>query len=147
MWQGGPVAWSSKKHHHVGKSTCQVEYMALYHCSNNLIAFRQLLYELQYHDILSRPTKLYGDNKQANKLVEEDLISSGNQYIYLTYHALKESYYMKMLEVYMKRTKQNLADLFTKNVDAFTTKNLIEPLCGYKLNEITPDDDGQPRKF
>ena len=102
--------------------------MALYHCSNNLIAFRQLLYELQYHDILSRPTKLYGDNKQANKLVEEDLISSGNQYIYLTYHALKESYYMKMLEVYMKRTKQNLANLFTKNVDAFTTKNLIEPL-------------------
>ena len=103
--------------------------MALYHCSNNLIAFRQLLCEL--HDILSRPTKLYGDNKQANKLVEEDLISSGIQYIYLTYHALKESYYMKMLEVYMKRTKQNLADLFTKNVDAFTTKNLIEPLCAW----------------
>ena len=47
----------------------------------------------------------------------------------------------------MKRTKQNLADLFTKNVDAFTTKNLLEPLCGYKLSEITPDDDGQPRKF
>ena len=34
MWQGGPVAWSSRKHNHVGKSTCQVEYMALYHCEN-----------------------------------------------------------------------------------------------------------------
>ena len=147
MWQGGPVAWASKKHHNVGRSTCQVEYMALYHCSNNLIAFRQLLSELQYHDITSRPTMLYGDNKSANKLVEEDLVSSGNQYIYLTYHALKESFHMKILEIHMKRSKLNLADLFTKNVDAGTTRNLLDPLCGYKLTKIIPDSDGQPRKF
>ena len=114
MWQGGPVAWASKKHNHVGRITCQVEYMALYHCSNNLIAFRQLLSELQYHDITSRPTVLYGDNKQANKLVEEDLVLSGNQYIYLTYHALKESYHMKILEIHMKMSKLNLADFFNK---------------------------------
>ena len=147
MWQGGPVAWASKKHNHVGRSTCQVEYMALYHCSNNLIAFRQLLSELQYHDITSRPTMLYGDDKSANKLVEEDLVSSGNQYIYLTYHALKESFHMKILEIHMKRSKLNLADLFTKNVDSGTTRNLLDPLCGYKLTKITPDSDGQPRKF
>ena len=121
--------------------------MAMYHCSNNLIAFRQLLSELQYHDIIPRPTMLYGDNKSANKLVEEDLVSSGNQYIYLTYHALKESFHLKILEINMKRSKLNLADLFTKNVDAGTTRNLLDPLCGYKLTKIIPDPVGQPRKF
>ena len=54
---------------------------------------------------------------------------------------------MKMLDVYMKRSKLNLADLFTKNVDANTTRNLLDPLCGYKLTMIAPDSDGQPRKF
>ena len=54
---------------------------------------------------------------------------------------------MKMLEVYMKRSKLNLSDLFTKNTDANTTRNLLDLLCGYKLTEITPDSDGQPRKF
>ena len=145
MWQGGPVAWSSRKHNHVGKSTCQVEYMALYHCSNNIIAVRQLLYELNYDDILAKATYLYGDNKSANKVVEEDLISSGNQYIYLTYHSLKELYQMGMIEVFMKKTSMNLADVFTKNVDAGTVSKLNDMLCGYKVVEFKPDDDG--RKF
>ena len=48
----------------------QVEYKV-----NNITADRQLLYELQYHGILSSPTSV---NKQANKLVEVDLVLSGN---------------------------------------------------------------------
>jgi hypothetical protein len=54
---------------------------------------------------------------------------------------------MKMLEVYMKKSKMNLSDLFTKNTDANTTRNLLDPLCGYKLIEITPDTPGKHRKF
>ena len=50
-------------------------------------------------------------NMDANKLVEDDLITSGNQYIYMTYHALKEAYQLKVLNVHMKKTKLNLADL------------------------------------
>ena len=55
----------------------QVEYKV-----NNITAVRQLLYELQYHGILSSPTSLYGVNKQANKLVEEDLVSYCNVMAY-----------------------------------------------------------------
>ena len=54
---------------------------------------------------------------------------------------------MKMLEVYMKKSKMNLSDLFTKNVDAGTTRNLLDPLCGYKVTEINPDTPGKHRKF
>ena len=139
MWQGGPVAWASKKHHHVGKSTCQVEYMALYHCSNQIIAFRQLLLELHVDDVLSRPMQLFGDNTQANRIVEDDLVSSGNQYIYLTYNGLKEAYQQGILEVFMKKSKLNLSDLLTKNVDSGTLCSLKDQLCGYKLSKIVPD--------
>ncbi len=83
MWHRGPIAWSGRKHHHVGKSTAQVEYMAMYHCHNNIIGLRQLLRELDIPGTVDSPTPLFGDNKSANRLVEEDLISSGNQYIYI----------------------------------------------------------------
>ena len=40
---------------------------------------------------------------------------------------------------------KNLADVFTKNVDAGTVSKLNDVLCGYKIIKFTPDDDG--RKF
>ena len=139
MWHGGPIAWSSRKHHHVGKSTAQVEYMAMYHCHNNIIAIRQLLRELDVVGVVDSPTPMFGDNKSANLLVEEDLISSGNQYIYMTYHALKEGALLGDIQVYDKRSQKNLADLFTKNVNSFTTNNLVEILCGYRHELFAPD--------
>ena len=45
----------------------------------------------------------------------------------------------------MKKTSMNLADVFTKNVEAGTVNKLNDMLCGYKLIKFTPDDDG--RKF
>ncbi len=114
--------------------------MALYHCHNTVIAFRQLLSELtMFDDIIADTTDLYGDNKQANKIVEDDLITSGNQYIYMTYHALKEAHAMDIIRVFHKRTKLNLADILTKNCDANTIRNLNDQLCGYKLELIKPD--------
>ena len=64
----------------------QVEYKV-----NNITAVRQLLYELQYHGILSSPTSLYGVNKQANKLVEEDLVSYCNVMAYTSIKLCKST--------------------------------------------------------
>ena len=76
MWHGGPIAWSSRKHNHVGKSTAQVEYMAMSHCHDYVISLRQLLAELKvmigddsptplYGDSEFIPTPIFGDNKAA----------------------------------------------------------------------------------
>ena len=43
MWQGGPIAYQSRKHAHVGQSTAHVEYMALSHCYRSVVNLRQLL--------------------------------------------------------------------------------------------------------
>jgi hypothetical protein len=139
MWQGGPIAWASRKHNHVGRSTCQVEYMALFHNSNVIIHLRQLLNELNVNDVLYEPTWLFGDNKSANKIVEDDIITSGNQYIYMNYHAVKETARMGIVSVFMKKSAHNLADLFTKNVSAGVIKSLLDVLCGYKVIQFDPD--------
>ena len=79
------------------------------------------------------------------RTVEEDLISSGNQYIYLTYHAIKEGVELGNIKPYYKKSNLNLADLFTKNVVAGTVKSLLDVLCGYKLVLFEPDKDKSNR--
>ena len=39
----------------------------------------------------------------------------------------------------MKKSKLNLSDLLTKNVDAGTLCSLKDQLCGYKLRKIVSD--------
>ena len=98
-----------------------------------------------YGDSEFTPTPIFGDNKAAIRTVEEDLISSGNQYIYLSYHAIKEGVELGSIKPYYKKSNLNLADLFTKNVVAGTVKSLLDVLCGYKLVLFEPDKDKSNR--
>ena len=50
---------------------------------------------------------------------------------------------MGMIEVFMKKSSMNLADVFTKNVDAGTVSKLNDILCGYRIIKYDPDDDGR----
>ena len=40
--------------------------MAMCEAGKAVVWLRQILEELEYHDILKRPTVLFGDNKAAN---------------------------------------------------------------------------------
>ena len=126
------------------------------HCHDYVISLRQLLAELKvmigddsptplYGDSEFIPTPIFGDNKAAIRTVEEDLVSSGNQYIYLTYHAIKEGVELGSIKPYYKKSQLNVADLFTKNVVAGTVKSLLDVLCGYKLVLFEPDKDKSNR--
>ena len=61
---------------------------------------------------------LFSDNKAANSLSSEHFVSTGNQYIYMPYHAIKEWTGLNILDVQYKQPKGNLSDLFTKNVSS-----------------------------
>ena len=130
-WQGGPVVYVSKKLSHVGFSASHNEYMAMCEAGKAIVWVRQILEELGYHDILRHPTVLFGDNKAANSLTSEHFVSTGNQYIYMPYHAIKEWTELKIIDVQYKASKSNLADLFTKNVSTGEIRTLLDVLCGY----------------
>lgn len=127
----GPVLFSSKKLRHKSPtgSASHCEYMALCACNQAVVWLRQLLYELDFHELIGEPTLVYGDNRQANELCKEDLITSGTQYIYLPYHFNKEVQGLGYVDVQDIRTGVNIADLMTKPVPAAK----IRDLCGMML--------------
>ena len=65
--------------------------------------------ELGFDELVEKPTVVYGDNNQANTLCYEDIVTTGNQYIYLPYHWNKEVVELGYVEVRNIRTSLNLA--------------------------------------
>ena len=126
---GGPVIFQSKKLKHVSPTglASHCEYMALAQCTQAVVWLRQLLRE----PIITEPTLVFGDNKQANTLVREAIVTSGNQYIYLPYHFIKEAQMLGYVDVLPVRTALNVADLFTKPVPAAKIRDLMGQMLGY----------------
>ena len=108
--------------------------MALRHALSGVVWMRQLFDDIGLGNITSEPTIIYGDNEAANRLTRQDFVSSGNQYIYLPYHYIKECTRMGMVDVRWVGTRLNFADIFTKAVAVETVKSLVDKLCGYDLS-------------
>ena len=72
-WYGGPIAWCSKKHQHVGESSAEDEYMAMNHAAKHMVWMRNLLQDMGLGQYVAEPTVLLGDNKQAGKWGREDI--------------------------------------------------------------------------
>ena len=77
---GGPIAVKSGKLSHVGINSTYNEYMALHHAIKQIVWVRQLLDEIGLGERIRTPTIVYADNKQANTLCSEDLVTAGNMY-------------------------------------------------------------------
>ena len=75
----------SKKLRHIGLSSEHNEYMAMHFAHQGLIWVRQLFEELGLTDLIKAPTVMLADNKPANILSQEDIVTTGNQYMYLPY--------------------------------------------------------------
>ena len=140
----GPIVFSSKKLKHKSPtgSASHCEYMALCACNQAVIWLRQLLHELDFQELLEEPTLVYGDNRQANELCKEDLITSGTQYIYLPYHFNKEVQELGYVDVQDIRTGINIADLMTKPVPAPKIRDLCGAMLGYEWVDYVAAERG-----
>ena len=144
MMCSGPVIFNSRKLKHKAPNgaASHVEYMALCNANQAVVWLRQLLYELDFHELLDHATLVYGDNKQANTLCKEDVVTAGNMYIYLSYHWNKEVEENGFADVRNVRTALNIADLFTKPVPGHKIKDLMNKLIGYEFIDFDEIDEG-----
>lgn len=148
MWQGGPVIACSKKLAHVGLSAAHNEYQAAHWCNRHTSWLRELLTEIEVAEAVREPTLTFGDNRAAILLSEEDIVSTGNQFITIPYHYNKEVIERGEVTMQFVPTADNLADLFTKAVSRQTLDRLLPRMIGCehkpmnKMREGTGCDDG-----
>ena len=78
---------------------------------------------------------MFGDNVNANKLCKEHFVSTGNQYIYSTYHLSREARDLGFVDVKWVKSEMNISDLFTKALSHQKLNNedvgLLKYLLGY----------------
>ena len=131
MWMGGPLLEHSKKLRHIGLSSQHNKHMPMHFANRSIVWLRQLLEEMGLHELLQEPTVLWADNKPANILSKEDIVGSGNQYIYLPYHFNKETQELGFSRTEYIKSQDNLADLMTKAVSSKTLQDLLRSLTGH----------------
>ena len=131
LWQGGTIINTSKKLAHVGLSAAHNEYMAAHWANRHTAWLRDLLMEMGVEDAIPGPTDTYADNRAANLLCEEDIVTCGNQFMQVPYHYNKEAVANQVVQMHYCPTKANLADLFTKSVSRQVLEALLPALLGH----------------
>jgi hypothetical protein len=98
-------------------------------------------------EVGATPTVTYGDNRAANLLCEEDIITCGNQFMQVPYHYNKEAVKAGVVEMRYISTTDNLADIFTKAVPRQVLERLLPSILGHRVpvtQSMQPASDQPP---
>ena len=112
--------------------------MAAHWCNRHTAWLRDLLVEMAYLSVGAQPTNTYADNRAANLLCEEDIITCGNQFMQVPYHYNKEAVQSGTVQMIYISTVENLADLFTKSVSKQVLQRLLPALLGHAKAILPP---------
>jgi hypothetical protein len=125
---GGPLIWKSSKLKHVGMNSTYNEYMALSLANKQICWLRHLMQQTGVPS--NGPTQVWADNKQANTLSAEGLVTAGNMYFRTAFHNSKEMVRDGYVIVSYIDTQFNLADTMTKGLGSNKCKAFRGKLHG-----------------
>jgi len=110
----GPTSftWFSKKQPIVALSSCEAEYVAVSLCICHAIWLRKLLENLCLPQ--QEVTKIHIDNKSAIMLAKNPIHHQRSKHIDIRYHFIQEHIKEKAVELIHVKTKNQVADIFTK---------------------------------
>ena len=127
LFNGCAISWKSKKQGNIAKSSCEAEYIALNEGGAEIIWLRKLLTELGLQDS-TKPSKVWVDNLPAIQLAKHQMVKHRTKHIKLKYDWIREQIEEGSLNVTHRNTKENLADLFTKNLPRVTFEKFISQI-------------------
>jgi hypothetical protein len=114
-----PISWNSQLQKTVALSSCEAEYMALKEATkeaiylNNMLNYINNHLELGYTDTI--PIILI-DNEGAKKLAENPEFHKRSKHIDIIYHFTRNAIQKNQIKLVPIPSKDNIADIFTKNV-------------------------------
>lgn len=117
MLAGASVSWESCKQQTVALSSTEAEYMALSSASKEIVYVRNFLAELGFQKFVDKPTVLNGDNLSSMQLVKNPVYHAKSKHIDIRVHYIREVYKSKLIILNYVPTDENIADVFTKNLN------------------------------
>lgn len=123
-----PVSWESKKQPTVALSSTEAEYMALCSASKEIVFLRNLISEMRFTSLVTKPTILYGDNLSAQQLVKNPVFHARSKHIDIKMHFVRDVYERKELTLAYIPTDEMVADVLTKNLKKTKHVKFLEML-------------------
>lgn len=115
------ISWFSKKQNCVSLSTAEAEYIAAGSSCTQLIWMKQMLKEYEVEqDVMT----LYCDNLSAINIAKNPIQHSRTKHIDIRHHFIRELVEDKIVTLEHVPTERQLADIFTKPLDAATFDKL-----------------------
>ncbi|KAJ0441170.1 putative RNA-directed DNA polymerase [Helianthus annuus] len=125
------VSWKSKKQSVVSRSTAEAEYRAMCSATCEVMWILNVLSELK---ILCRlPVKLYCDSKSAISISQNPVFHERTKHFELDLHFLREKITAGIVEPEKVSTELQVADIFTKGLNANQHQTLCESLGLYDM--------------
>ncbi|XP_062085432.1 secreted RxLR effector protein 161-like [Humulus lupulus] len=115
------VSWFSKKQHSISLSTAEAEYIAAGSCCTQLIWLNKMLTNYGYPQ---KSLTLFCDSTSAINISKNPVQHSRTKHIDIRYHFIRNMVESKLLTISHVSTNAQLADLFTKALDAQTYAHL-----------------------
>ena len=109
------ICWVSRKQRSVTTPTTQAEYMALANAMTQIEYVRQLLSEFDI--IQNTPVIIYEDNAGCINLAKKDELNDRSRHVDNKYHFVQEQVRRKRYTLEYIQTKEQTADILTKNLD------------------------------
>ncbi|KAK2429638.1 putative mitochondrial protein [Trifolium repens] len=115
------ISWFSKKQNCVALSTAEAEYVAAGSSCSQLVWMKQMLKE---YDIEQDALTLYCDNMSAINISKNPVQHSKTKHIDIRHHYIRDLVENKIVVLEHVGTKEQIADIFTKALDAVQFENL-----------------------
>jgi hypothetical protein len=129
-----PISWNSQLQKSVALSSCEAEYMALKEATkeaiylNNIFQYINNILQLGYNNDI--PLILL-DNESAAKLAENPEFHKRSKHIDIIYHYTREAIQNNLIKIVPIPSKDNIADIFTKNTTKEIFNNLKSKVVSY----------------
>jgi len=120
-----PTSWFSKLQHCVSTSTAEAEYYSLSECAKHALWYKHFLNELNI-DIGS--VTIFVDNKATIYNSINQSINPKSKHIDIRYHHIRDLVSKKLIQLKYIKSKDNLADGFTKYLNNTSMKNFRNAL-------------------
>ena len=108
------VSWSSKKQFLVSLSTAEAKYIAAAACCTQILWMKQTLQDI--HMTCNESIPILCDNTSAISISKNPVMHSKTKHIPIKFHFIREQVIEKNIKLEYIRTKEQIADIFTKHL-------------------------------